>query len=184
MSRPLKVMGVLAVVLLLAGIWVQISQKSNPLELIVSKHGEIVKDDFVYRIYTERDTYQEGDSVTLISELEYVGDRKFVTILHEATPFHYGISENSGKYAFYYMMNQPAIRTTLIKGQPFRESYTSPGALIVEEGVTLPTKQAEVPFPAGQYHVSGYAKFTVSEVDGKEEGDFKIGKDLTFEVGK
>ncbi|MBH5319899.1 hypothetical protein I6N90_19045 [Paenibacillus sp. GSMTC-2017] len=185
MSKPFRVMGILAVVLLLAGIWVQTVEirKSKEMTAESNKVG-IIEEDFVYRLYTEHDEYREGDKVTLIAELEYIGDRKSVTITHATTPFYYVISESSGNYVFYYAMDQPKLSTTLLKGEPLRHSYTSPGALIAEKDDKFPEKQADVPFPAGQYDVDGSAKFTIEDTDGSIEGSFEIKQELLFEVKK
>lgn len=144
--------------------------------------AEFKDENFVYRLYKEKAEYHEGDSVKLIAELEYVGDRDSVTISHEASPFYFLISENSGRYGFMYMMDQPLLHTTLERGKPLVEEYVGGGAYLVENGLANWEKPSDNPFPAGKYTVQGYAKFVI-EGSGKEgEDPFQIGAELIFEV--
>ncbi|MFF2886429.1 hypothetical protein [Paenibacillus sp. NPDC057967] len=142
--------------------------------------------DFVHRLYLERDDYREGDQVTFISELEYVGDRESVTINHAMTPFYYAIRDSSGTYSFPYMMDQPLIYTTLYPGKPHVEKYSNGWAyLINDSNEILIENPADVPFPAGNYTVVGSAEFNVGrfgENNENEEPVEVVGKEVGFTV--
>lgn len=50
---------------------------------------EETRGDFVYRLYTEKEVYAEGEQVKIYAELEYVGDQDVITIYHAASPFFF-----------------------------------------------------------------------------------------------
>lgn len=53
--------------------------------------AETVEGDFIFRLISEKDTYKEGEPVSIYAELEYIGDKESVTIfmprLHLLYPF-------------------------------------------------------------------------------------------------
>lgn len=55
--------------------------------------AEIMKDDFIYRLFTEKGTYQKREDVKLYAELEYIGELDSITIYHAASPFYFDITE-------------------------------------------------------------------------------------------
>lgn len=141
--------------------------------------------DFVHRLYLERDDYREGDQVTFISELEYVGDRKSVTINHAMSPFSYAIQESAGKYSFVFLMDQPLIYTTLYPGKPHVEKYSNGQAYLKDDPNEIIGKPTAVPFPAGDYTVVGSADFNVGEFGKENENKERIeviGKEVAFSV--
>lgn len=179
----------LSVVLWVAGITMLLascSGQSNTVDLLKSNRKAVEETDFIHRLYLERDDYREGDRVTFISELEYVGDRDSVTINHAMTPFFYAISESSEKYLFPFMMDQPLIYTTLYPGKPHIETYSSGAAYIKDEESEFSLSDpAEVPFPAGDYKVVGSAEFNVGEFGKENENEALIevaGNEITFTV--
>jgi len=141
--------------------------------------------DFVHRLYLERDDYREGDQVTFISELEYVGDRKSVTINHAMSPFSYAIRELSGEYSFVFVIDQPLIYTTLYPGKPHVEKYSNGQAYLKDDPNEIIGKATDVPFPAGEYTVVGFADFNVGEFGEENENIERIevtGKEVEFSV--
>ncbi|WP_133297966.1 hypothetical protein [Paenibacillus paeoniae] len=174
--------------LLMMGLVLLLASCSGPLEAVneTDNKSPVQESDFIHRLYLEKKDYREGDQVTFISELEYVGDRESVTINHGMTPFSYAIRESSGKYLYMYIMDQPLIYTTLYPGQPYVEKYSSGWAYTEEgEGEELKYTPVDVPFPAGDYTVVGSAKFNIGEFgeDNENEGPIEIlGKELLFSV--
>ncbi len=121
---------------------------------------EIAEGDFVYRLYAERERYKEGEQPAFKAELEYVGLESSVTIAHAASPFWFSILESSDRYQFVFAMDQPLIRTTLKRGEPFRETYGFAHAQVKENEDDLFGPPADVPFPEGVYLIGGAADFT------------------------
>lgn len=141
--------------------------------------------DFVHRLYLERDDYREGEQVTFISELEYVGDRKSVTINHAMSPFTYAIQESTGKYSFVFMIDQIIRHTTLYPGKPHVEKYSSGWAYLNDDPNKIIGEPADIPFPAGEYTVVGSADFNVGEFGKENENKERIevsGKKVAFSV--
>ncbi|RJX38908.1 hypothetical protein D3P09_15440 [Paenibacillus pinisoli] len=184
MKRKSKglIMGVLLLVIAmqLAGCS-EVLQAMNKRESV----SPVQASDFVHRFYLERDDYKEGDQVTFISELEYVGDRKSVTINHAMSPFYYGIQESTGKYTFMFVMPQPLIHTTLYPGKPLIEKYSNGWAYLNDGSDTIIGKPADIPFPAGNYTVVGSTDFNVGEFGEENENKEPMeltGKEVAFSV--
>ncbi|MFD0589004.1 hypothetical protein ACFQZE_13455 [Paenibacillus sp. GCM10027627] len=143
----------------------------------------VASEDFVYRIYTEKESYKEGDTVKLIAELEYVGERKSVTIFHTESPFYFPILEMSDTYGFPSYRNQPGRSTILYRNKPLKEEFVSDGAYEIDKTKLLSIgKKAHVAFPAAHYEVNGYAEFEPIETSGEKGPMIKIGSKLALEV--
>ncbi|MDQ8738703.1 hypothetical protein [Paenibacillus sp. LHD-38] len=104
-----------------------ISSNSADYDVLNKPRAEITEGDFVYRLVTENEEYQKGDSVKLYAELEYIGDKETVTIYHAASPFYFPIVEKTRDYDISYSMNEPLLSTTLKRGEPLREEYKKSG---------------------------------------------------------
>lgn len=93
-----------------------------------------------------------------------------VTIFHAASPFFFPMVEKIRGYEIPYGMNEPLLTTTLVRGEPLREAYTSSGGYSAEdeaEYVRFMKAFIEEGFPVGHYIVHGFADFYVEAADGE-----------------
>lgn len=144
---------------------------------------EMTKDDFVYRLVTEKDTYNVGESVALYAELEYVGRGKNVTIYHEASPFYFLLVESTRNYGVPFAMDQPGLRTVLRKGEPLSEEYRPAGFYLDENDkdyVEFIEAVNRGELPEGHYILDGNAKFSI--MSGEDEKEFNIKAHVQFDV--
>jgi hypothetical protein len=163
-----------------------------------SKKEEIVKagitdGDFVYRLVSEKGTYQDGEDVKLYAELEYVGDKEEIKIYHASSPFYFPIVENTRNYNIPYPMTEPLLTTTLEKGKPLREEYRGGGAYGSEDEqgyVEFMKDFMENGFLVGEYTVKGIADFYLdkngndekNENGVEEKEEYKMNAEIEFEV--
>jgi hypothetical protein len=147
---------------------------------------EKVEGDFIYRLVSEKSVYEEDEPLAIHAELEYIGEDDQVDIYHAASPFYFPISEITRGYEIGYVMDQPLIRTTLVKGVPLRESYTGSGWYSEQdppEYLEFIKQVMEGRFPEGKYTVNGYAGFYVEDGDGDGgQTSYRIEGSIGFEV--
>jgi hypothetical protein len=163
------------------------SQGNEDDEYSLSQSAEVTSGDFIYRIATKKETYQEGEPVELYSELEYIGEQAEVTIFHAASPFYFPMEETTRGYTIDYPMEEPLITTVLKKGVPFRQAYGKAGGYSEtdeKEYVDFMKKLLnEEGFPSGNYEVLGFADFFIeTEVDKKI--DYNLKAKIGFKVEK
>ncbi|RBW68845.1 hypothetical protein DS031_14890 [Bacillus taeanensis] len=155
--------------------------------------AEVTEGDFVYRLVSEKEIYQDSEDVKLYAELEYVGDQEEIKIYHAASPFYFPIVEKTRNYNIEYAMNEPLLTTTLEKGKPFREEYRGGGAYGSQDEqdyVEFMKDFMENGFPVGEYTVNGFADFFIeaNEHDKKAEEKledkekYKMQAQIEFEV--
>jgi hypothetical protein len=159
---------------------------TNSKHLVETKK-EVIDGDFVYRLVTEKQQYDENGPIKIYAELEYVGDKERVEIFHAASPFSFSMIEKTRNYTIDYLMNEPLLSTTLPKGKPFREEYTGGvGAYSMEEDkeyVDFIKRIIEKKFPSRDYVVNGVASFFVtSDVETKQEKSYALKAQIEFEV--
>ncbi len=148
----------------------------------------VIKDDFIYRLVTEMEEYREDETVSIYAELEYIGDNKEVIIYHASSPFYYSMFELTREFGIPFAMDQPGLRTILVRGEPLREEYKRAGITGLyedeEEYENFIKKFIKDGFPDGHYRLSGSAKFHVeSKKDGEvEKVDYKLKAEIEFKV--
>ena len=76
---------------------------------------------------TEGDFVGEDEPIKIYAELEYIGDKEEVTISHAASPFYFPMVETTRNYEISYLMEQPALGTVILKGEPLRTEYRGSG---------------------------------------------------------
>ncbi|MFD0960448.1 hypothetical protein [Paenibacillus chungangensis] len=136
---------------------------------------ESVTTDFIYRLCVEREVYKEGESVPVIGELEYKGDKESVTIAHAASPFYYDVRDTANTYGFVFVMAQPLLHTTLRPGEPLLHVYSGVQAYAKGEENNPIGVWTEAPFPAGEYEIRGEAEFELKRsADEDDEEEYKI----------
>lgn len=145
-------------------------------------------DDFKYRLYTEKDVYDEFGDTAIFAELTYVGDEESIEIYHAASPFYFPIEETTSGFEIDYPMNEPLIATTLEKDEPLREKYTFSGGYSDqddEEYAAFIQTIAEKGFPEGSYVVHGSVQFHTGNPNEVTEADeLFMNLDIGFTVRK
>lgn len=148
--------------------------------------AQVEADDFIYRLYTEKDVYGEFEDTAIFAELTYIGDHESVEISHAASPFEFPIEELSKGIKVDYAMNEPLIRTVLIKGEPLREKYHFAGGYSDQDNdekiefiQTIVTKG----FPEGRYVINGAVNFFIENTDNNVEPEqHKLNLNIGFNV--
>src|SRR5690554_5657174 len=156
---------------------------------ILKTKDEVTKGDFVYRLVSEKDEYQENESVKIYAELEYIGEKEEVTIFHAASPFYFPMEEKVRNYVIDYGMNEPLLSTSLKQGEPYREEYVKSGGYSDQDEddyVVFMKRFFDMNgFPSGYYAVEGYSDFFVEKDEDNEEKDvFRIEGQIDFKVLK
>lgn len=146
--------------------------------------AETSSGDFIYRLIAESDTFEAGGPINMYAELEYTGPEDSIDIYHAASPFYFHLRERTRDYEILYPMNEPLISTTLIKGEPLRESYQGSGGYSEEDPEDYQGFIKSVidgQFPEGFYEVDGSANFYTGHLDG-ERIDYDIHANISFKV--
>ena len=152
---------------------------------VLDNKNEVIEGDFIYRLVSEKDDYVENEQLKLYAELEYTGDMEKIEISHAASPFFFPMVEKTRNYEMDYMMNEPLIHTTLIKGEPLREEYSPRGGYGSKddkEYIEFMKRIMNSKFPIGHYVVNGGANFHVLDADTGEEKKIKLNATIEFKV--
>ncbi|MFA9556903.1 hypothetical protein ACERII_06350 [Evansella sp. AB-rgal1] len=123
---------------------------------------EVIDGDFVYRLVTEKDEYEEHGDVTIYAELEYIGEKDNITINHAASPFYFDIHEITRNYTIHHAVDTPLFSTILHKGEPYREVYIKAGGYSEhdeDDYIQFLIEFWDYGFPTGEYVVEGVADF-------------------------
>jgi hypothetical protein len=154
----------------------------SPVISSAETRAEVKEGDFAYRLVTEKAEYTENEPVKIYAELEYTGDQEEIEIYHAASPFYFPMVETSRNYEIGYAMEQPLLRTKLIKGEPLREEYRGSGGYSEEDAreyIDFMKKIIHHDFPEGNYVVLGHADFYIL---GDEEAEKEINYNIKAEV--
>ncbi len=147
--------------------------------------AEIMEGNFVYRLATEKEVYQEGGPVSLFAELEYIGDQEEITIYHAASPFYFPMIEKTRNYTIDFPINEPLIATILKKGQPLRKTYSGGsggyGSEDKKEYVDFMKKIMNKQFPIGHYVVNGTADFFIKTNESSQKA-YNLNAQISFKV--
>lgn len=145
---------------------------------------EIKEGDFVYRLYSEKDVYENGD-IAVLAELTYIGSDDSIEIYHAASPFYFPIEEKMRGIEVGYGMDEPLIETILYKDEPFRERYTFSGGYgenDEKEYIDFVKGIVKHGFPEGKYIVHGIAEFFTQNKNGVEQKHYSLKGDIGFSV--
>ena len=148
------------------------------------KKSEVIKGDFIYRLVTEKEHYDEGENVKIYAELEYVGEENQVEIMHGSSPFLFPMIETTRDYEIAYAVNLPGNSTILKKGEPMRQEYMGGGGYAEhnkEEYKVFIKKVMKQDFPSGHYIVNGFADFHLAD-EVKDEKKYIIEAQIEFYV--
>ena len=150
--------------------------------------AKVEADDFVYRLYTEKDVYGEFEETAIFAELTYIGDQESIEISHAASPFEFPIEELSRGIKVDYAMNEPLIRTVLIKDEPLREKYHFAGGYSDQDNKqTIEFIQTIIKkgFPEGNYLMNSTVNFFIENTDENVDPEqHKLNLNIGFNVKK
>ena len=156
------------------------SPKSDELD----QKSEVIKGDFIYRLVTEKEHYDEGENVKIYAELEYIGGEDQVEITHGSSPFLFPITETTRDYEIAYAVNLQGKNTILKKGEPMRQEYRGGGSYAEHDQAEYKVFMKQVmkqDFPNGHYIVNGYADFYLVD-KAKCEEQYTIEAQIEFNV--
>lgn len=158
----------------------KIDQTSYPHE------AEVQQGDFIYKISTKKEVYEEFGDTGIFAELTYVGDQPTIDIYHAASPFHFPIEERTRSFHIDYAMNEPLIVQTLTRNEPLRERYDFAGGFSDtddEDYVTFVKTIVDKGFPEGYYIMKGSAQFSTEDPSiATEEEKFILTTTIGFSV--
>ncbi|KXH87255.1 hypothetical protein [Sporosarcina sp. HYO08] len=187
-----KVIWLFTLVIVLAACGANESQSttngSTPSEPLPPAEATVEDSNFVYRLFTEKDVYDEFGDTAIFAELTYVGEKESIDIYHAASPFYFPIEERIRGIKVDYAMNEPLIVRTLKKGEPFREKYIFAGGYSdADDGKSVDFIKTlmDKGFPEGEYIIHGSAQFsTADSADLTDHEAFKMKTDIGFTVTK
>lgn len=147
---------------------------------------EVTTGDFVYRLYSEKEIYEEYAMPDIYAELVYIGNEESIDISHAASPFYFPIHEKTRDYEIDYAMNEPLITTTLQKGEPLREKYSFAGGYSDQnnqEYIDFIDTILNEGFPTGEYTVNGMADFfTKNPKEATDPDKFNMNAKIGFTI--
>lgn len=185
--RNKLIMLIFFIVLILTGCSESGSNKNSvesKQDVLVTRK-EIIEGDFIYRLVSEKGEYVEKEPVKLYAELEYIGDKEKIEISHATSPFYFPMIEKTRNYQVDYIMTEPLIHTTLIKGEPIRKEYSPGGGYgsqDAKEYIEFMKHIMNSEFPIGHYVVNGSAHFNVADVETGGEKKYSIDTKIEFKV--
>lgn len=133
--------------------------------------SEVIEGDFIYRLVSEKDHFDEGEDVKIYAELEYLGQEDEVEISHGSSPFLFPMTETTRDYDIEYAVTMEGKHTVLKKGEPLRQESNGGGSYSdhdKEEYKEFMKKVMKSNYPSGHYVVNGYANFYVEDDIEKE----------------
>ena len=150
--------------------------------------NEVKEGDFVYRIFSEKDVYNEFGDIAVFAELTYVGDEESIEIYHAESAFHFPFEERTREFEVGYAMNEPLLTTKLLKDEPFRQVYSFAGGYSdqdTEEFQEFVQTIIEEGFPEGEYIINGSAQFdTTDPAVATDDQKFNMNASIGFTVVK
>lgn len=161
----------------------QVEEKPElPIPESLSNKAEAIEGDFIYRLVTEKNDYDEGEDVRIYAELEYIGKENEIEITHGSSPFLFPMTETTRNYEIEYAVNLQGVSTILKKGAPMRQEIRGGGGYSdhdKEEYKVFMKNVMKQDYPSGHYVVNGYAGFTLA---GNDEKSYTLEAQVEFNV--
>ncbi|WP_438311329.1 hypothetical protein [Sporosarcina sp. FA9] len=159
--------------------------KSEPLP---PTEAEAIQGDFTYKLFSEKDVYDEYGDIAVFAEITYTGEMDSIDIYHSASPFSFPFEERTRGFTVDYAMNEPLIITTLEKGIPFRQNYDFAGGYSDaddEDYLDFVKLVIDKGFPEGEYIIHGIADFWIEDpAEAADDQKFYLKADIGFHVAK
>ncbi len=129
--------------------------------------------DFLLRLVSIKENYEEGEDVEITAKLKYIGDQEEVRILHSSSPFWYRIQEVTRGIEIPYFMEDPSLETTLKRDVWYEEKYLKTGGY--RDGEDEESKEfvqsfvESDDFPEGEYEIELNSDFYLVNEDGEDQ---------------
>ena len=150
--------------------------------------NEVTEGDFHYRIFSEKDVYDEFGDIAVFAELTYVGDEESIEIYHAESAFQFPFEERTRKFEVGYAMSEPLLTTKLLKDEPYQKKYSFAGGYSDEDSEDFQQfvqTIIEKGFPEGEYIINGSAQFTTTDPAGAtDDQKFNMNASIGFTVIK
>jgi len=146
---------------------------------------EVKEGDFIYKLYSEKESYKEFEDIEVYAELIYTGPEESIDISHAASPFYFPFEELTRGYEVSYAMDLPSIVTTIKKNEPLMKKYEFAGGFSDQndaEYVRFVKTFMSDGFPEGNYIIHGSADFGTITDSG--EHAYHLKADIGFTVRK
>lgn len=133
---------------------------------------QVIEDDFIFRLVSEKEQYDEGETVKLYGEIVYKGDKEEVTIFHSSSAILFNITEHARDYEIGYGVQDIGVTTVLKQGEPFRENYNKNNVGYASDDNNVKFIKEFInrdDFPTGYYVVNGFTDFAVQLREDDEE---------------
>ena len=136
--------------------------------------AETVKNDFIFRLASEKEEYEQGEHVELYGEVIYTGEKEEITIAHSAVAIQFNLHEHIRGFEISSAIPEIGIQTELVANEPYRENYEKQHIFKIEDNPKdyvefIDDFQERQDFPPGYYVVQGSANF----YDGTENHEMK-----------
>lgn len=177
-----KILLFLSVVMLLAGCVNSelVTDEDLAAYEVKQTFDEQREEDFIFRLVSEKETYQEGEEVELYGEIIYTGEENLL-IAHAASAVIFQVKEEVRGLELSFAVPEIGMQTELIPNEPYRENYDKRGVfsseLDSEQYIEFVEKFTNNEgFPAGYYKVEATTAFYDgnSHREIKAEVDFKV----------
>lgn len=156
---------------------------------VTNTEDETDRDDFIFRLVSEKEQYKENEDVKLYGEIEYTGDKDEITIHHSSSAVLFSMEEKARGYEIGYSVEDIGLSTTLKQGEPSREEYEKSAGYNPNDDQNDYVEFIEDflnrdGFPSGYYVVNGQTDFSVASEKGTEnEKNINIEAEIDFKVG-
>lgn len=134
--------------------------------------SEVQKDDFTFRLISEKEQYKELEPIQLYGEIIYTGDQEEIEIVHSDSAISFHLFEEIRQYNIDETIQDIGVFTTLKRNEPYRKRYDKQNIYKTDSSNRYVhfIKQFidQDGFPVGYYTIKGFANFTVSEDDNNE----------------
>lgn len=130
---------------------------------VVQTHSEATHEDFIFRLFTEKEYYNEDEDVLIHGEIEYNGEKDEIIIYHAASAITFPMTEKIRNFPIDSFVQEIGLSTRLKRGIPYRETYQK--NVFYDEHSSKEYIQFTEEFsnnkgfPVGYYVVNGYASF-------------------------
>lgn len=142
---------------------------------------EVQKDDFIYKLYTEKDVYDEYQDTAIIAELTYVGEG-IIDIGHGDPLLSFSLEERTRNVKIDMLIREIGMTTRLKHGETITKRYD------MTKGHVFEDDKASMEFfntvkrkglPAGEYIVHGRADIYFAD-----ERRYSLSGEIGFTVVK